>query len=52
MISWHVHKFHDFFTLFVFYTFLKQLDGKFMAMFHELGDRKFRSVSKIGRNLC
>ena len=32
MMSWHVDKFHDFLTLFVFYTIFKQLDGKFTAM--------------------
>jgi hypothetical protein len=52
MISCHVDKFHDFLTLFVFYTILKQLDGKFTTMFHEHGDQKFLSISKIGRNLC
>jgi hypothetical protein len=36
MISWHVDKFHDFLTLFVFYTILKHLDDKFNAMFSEL----------------
>jgi hypothetical protein len=34
------------------YTILKQLDGKFMAMFSELGARSFRSAPEIGRNLC
>jgi hypothetical protein len=29
MISWYVDKFHDFLTLFVFYTIFKQLHGKF-----------------------
>jgi hypothetical protein len=32
MISGHVDKFHDFLTLFVFYTNLKQLDVKFTVM--------------------
>jgi hypothetical protein len=32
MISWHVDKFHDFLTLFVFYTTLKQLYCKFTFM--------------------
>jgi hypothetical protein len=51
MISWHVDKFHDFLTLFVFYTIFKQMDDKFMAMFSENGARSFRSPPKIGRNL-
>ena len=29
MISWHVDKFQDFLTLFVFYTIFKHVDGKF-----------------------
>jgi hypothetical protein len=45
-------KFHDFLTLFMFYTFLKQLNVMFTAMFREHGDRKFRYVTEIGRNLC
>jgi hypothetical protein len=40
-----------FLTLFVFYIFLKQLGDKFTVMFREHGDRKFRSVPEIGRNL-
>jgi hypothetical protein len=28
-----VDKFHDFLTLFVFYTIFKYVDGKFTAMF-------------------
>jgi hypothetical protein len=52
MISWHVGRFHDFLTLFVFYTIFKQLDGKFTIMFNEHGARKFRSGPEIGRNLC
>jgi hypothetical protein len=40
MISWHIDKFHDFLTLFVFYTVLKQLDHKFTFMFREHGARK------------
>jgi hypothetical protein len=52
MISWHVDKFHDFLTLFVFYTILKQLDSKFTVMFSDNGARRFRYVPKIGRNLC
>jgi hypothetical protein len=52
MISWHVDKFHDFLTLFVFCTIFKQLDGKFTVMFSEHGARKFRSAPEIGRNLC
>jgi hypothetical protein len=47
-----VDKFHDFLTLFVFYTIVKQLDDKFMVMFSEHGARRFRSVLEIGRNLC
>jgi hypothetical protein len=52
MISWHVYKFHDFLTLFVFYTIFKQLDGKFTAIFSEHGARSFQSALEIGRNLC
>jgi hypothetical protein len=52
MISWHVDKFHDFLSLFVFYKFFKQLDGKFTAMLSEYGARSFRSTPEIGRNLC
>jgi hypothetical protein len=52
MISWYVDKFHDFLTLFVFYTIFKQLDGKFTVMFSEHGAQRFRSVPEIGRNLC
>jgi hypothetical protein len=52
MISWHVDKFHDFLTLFVFYTIFKQLDGNFTAMFSEHGAQSFRSAPKIDRNLC
>jgi hypothetical protein len=52
MISWHVDKFHDFMTLFVFYTIFKQLDDKFMIMFREHGFQKFHSAPEIGRNLC
>jgi hypothetical protein len=52
MASWHVDKFHDFLTLFVAYTILKQLDGKFTTMFSELGARSFRSVPEISRTLC
>jgi hypothetical protein len=36
----------------VFYTFFKQLDGKFKVMFSEHGARRFRYVPEIGRNLC
>jgi hypothetical protein len=36
---------------FMFYLIFKHLDGKFMVMFSEHGARKFRSTSKIGRNL-
>jgi hypothetical protein len=52
MISWHVDMFHDFLTLFVFYTIYKHLDGKFMAMLSEHGALSFRSAPEIGRNLC
>jgi hypothetical protein len=52
MTSWHVDKFHDFLTLFVFYTILKQLDCKFMFMFGKHGARKFRFILEIDRNLC
>ena len=52
MISWHVDKFHDFLTLFVFYTIFKHLDGKFTVMLSEHGARRFRSAPEIGRNLC
>jgi hypothetical protein len=52
MISQHVDKFHDFLTLFVFYTILKQLGRKFTVMFREHGAQKFQFVHKIGRNLC
>jgi hypothetical protein len=47
-----VDKFHDFLTLFVFYTIFKQRDGKFTVMFSEHGARKFGSAPEIGRNLC
>jgi hypothetical protein len=52
MISWLVDKFYDFLNLFVCYTIFKQLDGKFTVIFHEHGPQKFRSVPKIGRNMC
>jgi hypothetical protein len=52
MISWHVDKFHDFWTLFVFYTIFKKLDGKFTVMLSEHGAWSFRSAPEIGRNLC
>jgi hypothetical protein len=52
MISWHVDKFHDFLTLFVFYTIFKQLDGKFTTMFSEHGARSFRPTTEMARNLC
>jgi hypothetical protein len=52
MISWHVDKFHDFLTLFVFYTVFKQLDSKFTAMLSEHGAWSFRSAPEIGSNLC
>jgi hypothetical protein len=47
-----VDKFHDFLTLFVFYTIFKHVDGKFTAMFSEHVARSFRSAPGIGRNLC
>jgi hypothetical protein len=47
-----VDKFHDFLTLFVFYTIFKQGDGKFTVMFSEHGARKFGSAPEIYRNLC
>jgi hypothetical protein len=52
MILWHVDKFYDFLTSFVFYTIFKQLDVKFTVMFNEHGARKFRSALEIVRNLC
>jgi hypothetical protein len=52
MISWYVDKFHDFLTLFMFYTIFKQLDGKFTAMFSGHDARSFRSAFEISRNLC
>jgi hypothetical protein len=52
MISWHVGEFHDFLTLFLFYTIFKQLGGKFTVMFREHGARKFRSVTELNRNMC
>jgi hypothetical protein len=52
MISLHVDKFHDFLTLYVFYKFFKQLDGKFTVMFSEHGAPRFRCAPEIGRNLC
>jgi hypothetical protein len=41
-----VDKFHQFLTLFVFYTIFKQLDRKFTIMFREHCAQKFRSVQK------
>jgi hypothetical protein len=52
MISWHMDKFHDFLTLFVFYTIFKQLVGKSTTMFSEHVARSFWSAPEIGRNLC
>jgi hypothetical protein len=46
MISWHVDKFHEFLTLFAFYTIFKQLDDKFMILFSEHSARKFWSAPK------
>jgi hypothetical protein len=43
MISWHLDKFHDFPTLFVFYKILKQFVHKFVVMFHEQDVRNFLS---------
>jgi hypothetical protein len=40
-----VDKFHDFLTLFVFYTIFKQLDDKFTVMFNEDDARKFQSAT-------
>jgi hypothetical protein len=40
-------QFHDFLTLFVFYTILKPLDRKFTFMFREHNARKFRPVVAI-----
>jgi hypothetical protein len=51
MISLHVDKFHDFRTLFVFYTILKKLDHKFTVMFREHGVLNFWSLLEIGYNL-
>ena len=34
-------KFHEFLTLFMFYTIFKHLDGKFTAMLSEHGARSF-----------
>jgi hypothetical protein len=50
-VSWHVDRFHDFLSLFVFYTIFKHLDGKFTTMFSEHVARSFRSAPRIGRNL-
>jgi hypothetical protein len=47
-----VDKFHDFLTLFVFYTIFKHVDDKFTVMFSEHVARRFRSAPEIGRNLC
>jgi hypothetical protein len=52
MISSPEDKFHDFLTLFVFYTIFKQLDDKFTTMLSEHGARSFRFAHEIGRNLC
>jgi hypothetical protein len=46
-----VDKFHDFLTLFVFYTIFKRLDDKFTVMFSEHGAQRFRSDLEIDRNL-
>jgi hypothetical protein len=52
MISWYVDKFHDFLTLFVFYTIFKHVHAKLTTMFSEHVARSFRYASEIGRNLC
>jgi hypothetical protein len=52
MISWHLSKFYDFLTLFVFYTILKPLDRKFAILFREHGVLKFWSIPEIDLNLC
>jgi hypothetical protein len=52
MISGHVETFHDFLTLFVFYTIFKHMDDKFMVMFREHGARKFWPAPEIGHNMC
>jgi hypothetical protein len=52
MISWQFDKFHDFLTLFVFYTILKQHDRKFVVIFREHGVQNFWSLPDLGRNLC
>jgi hypothetical protein len=46
-----MNKFHDFLTLFVFYTIFKHVDGKFTTMFSEHVARSFRYDPRIGRNL-
>jgi hypothetical protein len=33
----HLDKFHDFMSLFVFYTIFKHLDGKFTVLFSDHG---------------
>jgi hypothetical protein len=43
-----VDKFHDFLTLFVFYTIFKHVDGKFTTMFSEHVAQSFRSAPEIG----
>jgi hypothetical protein len=48
MILWHVDDFHNFLTLFVFYTILKQLNSKFTVLFHVQGARKFYSTPEKG----
>jgi hypothetical protein len=45
-------KFHDFLTLFVFYTIFKHVNDKFTTMFSEHVDRSLRSDAEMGRNLC
>ena len=47
MISWDINKSHDFQTLFVFYTILKQFDHKFMVMFRGQTCSKFSITSRI-----
>jgi hypothetical protein len=52
MISRYINKFHNFLTLFVLYTILKQFDRKFTVMLREQDARKIRSLLEIVSNLC
>jgi hypothetical protein len=45
-----VDKFHDFLTLFVFYTIFKHMDGKFTAMFSE-HCRRFETRGSLSRRV-